>query len=176
MTSLYQQLLGERYTILPPAVRALHSYEGHAIYRGRCNVQRGRNFLANIIANILSLPPAGTDVDVSVDFTQDGRKEIWHRVFAGKRFHSVQWQKGDILCERLPFTTLHFRIHVTESALNLDLQQVYLLGIPLIVFLRPKVKAEETERDGLFHFSIRTTLPLLGLLVAYEGSLQRAAE
>ena len=59
----------------------------------------------------------------------------------------------------------------TNQALTLELKQVYVLGIPVTALLRPQVIARETGREEMFHFFIRTTLPFLGLLITYEGSL-----
>jgi len=73
---LYKRILGEEYSQLPQAVQALHDYDEQTLYRGVCNVQRGNNFLSNLCANILSLPKAGNNVEVEVNFSQTGNKEV----------------------------------------------------------------------------------------------------
>lgn len=173
MTSLYKRILGEKYAILPKAVQQLHDFDSEAVYEGKCYVRRGTGLLSNIFADLLSLPKTGENSSVSVHFRSEGAKECWNRSFNGRPFRSVQWQAGDLLYEKLNFTTLVFKVVATGQMLDLDLQQVYVLGLPLIRFLSPKVIARETEEDGRFHFFIRTSLPLLGVLVEYEGNLER---
>ncbi|MEI7669694.1 MAG: DUF4166 domain-containing protein [Pseudomonadota bacterium] len=175
MKSLYKRILGEQYEILPFAVRQLHDYETEATYKGRASVKRGKNIFSNLLANLLSLPKTNENAEVIVHFESKNEKELWNRSFNGEKFNSLQWQVGDLLYERLNFTTLIFKIVATNQMLDLQLQQVYVFGIHQMRFICPKVIARETETDNKFHFFIQTTLPLLGLLVEYEGSLERVS-
>jgi len=173
MTSLYRRILGHAYDQLPQAVRQLHDPGDETLYRGRCRVRRGQGWWANRAADLLSLPKTGEDVDVTVAFRRVGDAEHWTRHFNGKRFFSRQWQQGPWLYERLNFTTLKFEVLANAECLQLRLHQVYVLGIPMIRALCPRVIARETERDERFHFHVEASVALLGLLVYYEGGLER---
>ncbi len=173
--SLYRRILGEKYAVMPKAVQELHNVTTELNYAGNCRVKRGRGKLSNLFADILSLPKSGEDVEVKVNLQAKGEKELWSRRFNGKPFKSLQWQVGDLLYERLNFTTLVFKIVVNEQMLDLELQQVYIFGIPQMRFLRPKVIARETEQGGRFHFFIHTSLPFFGHLIEYEGELIKVA-
>mgnify|MGYP005726027529 CR=1 FL=1 len=172
MTCLYKRLLGSRYGLLPQAVQQLHDVQGEYVWHGRCDVKRGTHFFARILAEILSLPRSGQDIDVEVRFKQEGEKEHWRRSFGGRPFQSVQWQEGELLYERLNLTTLVFEVITSPERLSLSLCGLRVCGIPVLGVLRPEVSAEEREMDKKFHFTIHTTLPLIGLLVAYEGTLE----
>lgn len=169
--SLYQNMLLGRYAVLPQAVQRLHAVDGEIKYSGRAEVKRGRGYIVNLLADLLSLPKAGSNVDVNVHIEQQGDKEIWTRHFNGQKFRSVQWHKGGLLYERLPLTTLVMAVETSQERLRLELQQVYVFGLPVAGLLRPKVTAVETQQFTSFCFHIKVELPLLGLLVEYKGAL-----
>lgn len=173
--SLYQHILAARYAVLPQAVQRLHAVDSEIHYSGRCEVKRGRGYILNLLADILSLPKAGENVDVNVHIKQQDDKEIWTRHFNGRRFRSMQWYQNGLLYERLPFTTLVMKVAATPERLSLELQQVYVLGLPLAGVLKPKVTAVETQQLNNFCFHIRVELPVLGLLVEYKGALTQNA-
>jgi len=78
-----------------------------------------------------------------------------------------------LLFERLNLTTLIFEVVANSQGLSLQLKGMRVLGIPLLKVLRPTVIAKEEELNGKFQFTIRTTLPMIGLLVAYKGTLEK---
>jgi hypothetical protein len=47
-----------------------------------------------------------------------------------------------------------------------------ILGMPMPGFLLPGGSSFEAEEAGLFHFNIEISLPLVGLIVAYKGTLR----
>ena len=176
MTPLYQRLLGDRYTVLPPEVQALHDVRGTLVAEGRATVRRGRG-LGGLLAAVLSLPPAGADLPVRVTFTADGDREIWTRRFGGRVFRSVQWIEDGCVVERLPLGgLLVFRVHAAPDALTLELVAVRAFGIPLTGLLRPEVLGEERVVDGRFQFHVRVRLRGIGFVVAYKGTLVPVAE
>ena len=67
-----------------------------------------------------------------------------------------------------------FNIETTSEKLSLHLKQVYTLGLPVSWIFKPKVIAEETEKNGKFYVNVDVQLPLFGLLVKYNGWLIRA--
>lgn len=174
MKSLYQRILGEQFFLLPKVLQNLHSDDKEGVYRGKCRVKRGKNLISNMLAKFLSLPKEGEDVEIIVNLKVDRQRELWHRCFNGQWFKSMQWQVGELLYEKLNcMTTLAFKVEASEEGLVFQLHQVYILGIPQIHFFCPKVLMRETEVSGKIHFFIQTSLPLFGLLVEYEGSLEK---
>jgi hypothetical protein len=49
------------------------------------------------------------------------------------------------------------------------------LGIPMPRFLGPRGEAYESVADGKFHFHVEITLPVIGHVVTYDGTLQPAS-
>lgn len=173
MKPLYQRLLKEKYVRLPASVQALHDFEEDAQFEGVCNSQRGTHPVCRFLAWALRLPPTGQEMPLRVSFKQIGKAELWTRHFGPKRFVSLQWEKNGLLYERIRFVTLAFAVRADEEGLALNVRQVYFLGVPVKWLARPKVKAEELDRYGVFCLSIEASLPYFGRLVRYEGWLKR---
>lgn len=169
--TLYREILGDRFALLPPAVQALHDHPGEAVYAGTCYVKRGTNLCAHLLADLLSLPKASPHAEVTVRFQTRGDTEIWERHFNGRKFKSLQWQEGELLYEHIPFTTLVFRVNANSEKLALELQHLLVFSIFKLRWFIPQVIAEEREVEGKFQFFISTTLPFLGLLIEYQGTL-----
>lgn len=175
MQPLYRRLLGARFEDLPPRVRALHDVRETQVWVGRADVERGRSLLSRTIATLFGLPPAGRDQALEVTFTPDGGTELWLRRFGDAVFRSLQYERRDLLRERVGPSTFVFALDVSADGLALRLRGVRLLGVPLPSFLAPSVRTFESERDGRYSFEVEASLPLLGRIVRYEGWLERSA-
>ncbi len=175
MTALYRRLLGERFDDLPGQVRALHDVEVECIWVGKADVRRGGNAIARGLASALGLPPEGRDQSLRVTFKPCSGSEVWARAFGTKRFVSTQWAEGAQLRERVGPVTLRMTMQQDAEGLGLTLAGVQVLGVPLPAVLLPRIHTRETERGGRYCFEVEAFMPLLGLLVRYEGWLARAA-
>ncbi|MBB2697936.1 UNVERIFIED_ORG: hypothetical protein GGI66_002596 [Rhizobium esperanzae] len=175
---LYHRVLGSAFERLPPAISAMHAGEPAGSTRtasGRARIERGRGWLARIVARLIGFPPAGEDVPVTVRFTADGEKEIWTRHFGDKRFHSLQLEgKGrdrHLLAEVFgPFRVLVALVPEGER-LRLVVRGWRFCGIPLPLFLAPGGETFEEAREGRFHFHVEIGGRLTGLVVRYTGWL-----
>ncbi|MBB3648584.1 hypothetical protein FHX14_004811 [Rhizobium sp. BK619] len=175
---LYHRVLGSAFERLPPAIAAIHAVGpagGARIASGRARIERGRGFLAGIVARLIGFPPAGEDVPVTVRFSTDGEKEIWTRDFGGKTFHSQQLEGKDRDRHLLAEVFGPFRVLVAlvpeGSKLRLVVRGWRFLGLPLPLFLAPGGETFEEERDGRFHFHVEIGGRLTGLVVRYSGWL-----
>lgn len=171
--TLYKRYLGERYKTLPKAVQELHDYTDEVLYEGKGDVVRGSNPFCQFICGIMALPPTGKDQKVSVHFKQDGGAEHWTRHFEKKKYYSKQWDQNNRLYEKIGPTTFVFDIDASEEKLSLNLEKLYSFGIRSDWLFKPKVVAQETDKNGIFHFYIEAHLPLFGLLIKYDGWLKR---
>lgn len=174
MIALYRRLLGPAFDELPPQVRALHDVDRPTTWRGRADVRRGDAAAARILATLLGLPPAGHDVPLAVTFTPRGEQEAWSRAFGARQFVSIQWADGGELRERVGPVTLHMTLQQDAAGLGLTLVAAHLLGVPVPGRLLPRIRTRESERDRRYRFEVEATMPLFGLLVRYEGWLERA--
>ncbi len=177
---LYPKLLGEAWANLDSAVQRLHSCHGPVQAGGIFHIRHGSNWFARLLAWLMQLPKAGEAVDTRLRITAQGDREEWRRHFAGRPWITVQFAGSDgLLVERVGLTETRFRLQVLAGALNYQSVSAALcvgrLRVPIPRWFCPKVTASEkpTGEDGHIAVSVKVSLPLVGLLIAYEGKLTR---
>jgi len=172
---LYRRLLGSAWTTLPQPIRALHDLQSTLTAQGMATVERGRGWLARVVASLFRFPQAGQEIPVAVVFTRDGGRETWRRKFAGRGFVSTQ-EEGrrrfeHLLCERFGPLAFGLALAVKEQRLHLVVRGWSFLGIPLPLALAPGGEAFEAVDAGRFAFSVEIAHPWTGLIVRYRGTL-----
>lgn len=173
--SLYRQVLGSAFDALPPQVQALHEASGARQWSGVARIRRGTGLLSRLVAVAIGFPKAAEQVPVTVAFTPERGGERWTRDFAGRRFSS--WQRRGagrndaLLVERFGAIDVSLALVVDGDRLTLVPRRWSCLGIPLPNALLPKGTTFETEVDGRFVFNVEIAAPIVGLIVAYRGSL-----
>jgi Domain of unknown function (DUF4166) len=176
MTPLYRRLLGGRFDDLPPQVAALHDVGETVSWTGRADVERGSSMAARAIATVLRLPPAGRALPLTVTFTPKGEAEVWTRTFGSSRFVSTQRAAGGELHETVGPVTLRMTLQQDAGYLGLSLIGARFLGIPVPGFLLPRIRTRESEDAGRYRFDVEAVVPAFGLLVRYQGWLERSAD
>lgn len=170
--TLFQQILGSAYYGLAPCVRQLHGVRGTARYAGRASIERGRNPLAHLCARIAGLPPAMRDAATTVEFATAAEGEAWRRDFDGRHMTSRLAHRDGLLQERLGPVQFRYILHARDGALWWQVARVRLLGLlPLPVVLFDGIRCREREHDGRYEFLVEAAMPLLGLVIRYEGWL-----
>jgi hypothetical protein len=172
---LFHRLLGSAFDNLPPLVRRAHDGTGPAIWSGTATITRSLNPLAHLVALLFGFPRAGTDVPITVRFDRDDTGEIWTRRFAERRFTSVlsegSGRDQHLLIEQFGPARFALALTIEGDQLHFIPRSWSLLGIPMPRFLMPHGTSFETVRDDKFAFDIEIRLPLIGLVVAYRGTL-----
>jgi len=162
---------------LSEPLQAFHGSEGHPVWHGRARVENGASPIARLLRRVIGLPKSGDDIPVTVSvdrlITEHGEAEIWTRNFDGVRFSSqlhLDCQKR--LHERFGPVAFQLGAETQQARLGLPIVSARFLGIPLPRILLPRSDAiEETDSEGRFRFDVKLTLPVIGLLVHYEGWL-----
>lgn len=182
-TPLYERLVGEAWQRLPTVVRGAHLASAPVRARGAFRVTRGANRVARALATLLRLPPAGDRTPILLEITPHGAGEKWFRTFGRSRLTTRQYESGDgLLAERFGPVELCFRLVVDGDSLCYEQRRVRLCLGPLRVGvprrLAPRVAARESAAAGArgTHVIVAVELPLVGLLIRYEGKLQLIAE
>ena len=167
---LFQRLLGVQFDALSPSVKALHTAHGHRRYRGQVEVVRGRNPLARLFVWATRLPPAGhSEVEVEIDATDE--EEKWIRHIGGHAMPSRLWERDGLLCEQLGLARFGFRLTVEQGDIVWRVERVAALGLRLPTGWFQQVRARESELNGRYRFDVAAALPVVGLLVRYQGWL-----
>lgn len=175
---IFKQLLGADYQQLPSIVQEFHD-SPHNIWQGKATAGGATNLLAKLIRKIIGFPEPADElaVTVSVSFTGDG-KERWTRNFGGKEFFSIlalDPNNPQQMSERFGLINHYFTLEVKDEWLCWRLRYCTCLGIKLPKCLQPKVVANEgLSTAGNYQFIAKVTLPIIGVLVDYQGNLNKA--
>src|SRR5689334_15003521 len=89
--SLYEQLLGSDFALLPGALRRFHQSPTGGRAMGVFEIDRGRSAAARALARLLGCPRAGRNVHGELRVRAIAQREIWDRWFGRDHIRSVQW-------------------------------------------------------------------------------------
>jgi hypothetical protein len=167
---LYRRVIGPAFDALPVAVRRVHEVcrDGGASGEGR--VERGTGLVARTVARVMGFPPAGTH-PLHVAFAERDGVETWTRSFGQHVFSSRLSQKGARLVERFGPLRFHFDLPSDDQGLRMEMRRWTCFGLPLPLALGPRIQAREWQEGESFRFEVTATLPLIGLVVRYDGWL-----
>lgn len=180
---LYPRALGAAWPQLDEAVRRLHR-QGHDVRaRGSFRVTHGSGWANGLLAGLLRLPRASQSATTELTIARQGEAEQWLRRFEGQPLVTRQWYAGpSVIAERFAGFEVHFALQPDGGALVYRQTKLYLRLGPLRLacprWLAPRIAARESTAGQPLadvvpatHITVRVTLPLLGLLVAYEGTI-----
>lgn len=171
--SLFRHLLPGDMDALPPVLRAAHDADDMQQWEGLAHVTLSRNPLARLLCRMMKLPAQGHGVPVAVVFERLAHGERWQPTFAGRSYRSDLTVRDGLMMERMGLATNIFRVSFDDGQIVLDLEGFRFLGLPLPPWLRPRCRATEREQDGRYLFDVPVSLPLLGRVIHYTGSMER---
>ncbi|MEM7662633.1 MAG: DUF4166 domain-containing protein [Pseudomonadota bacterium] len=178
MSSIFRDALGGTFDDLPARLQLLHTVNARQVWRGTARVQRGRNPIARILASLFRFPPAGDNLPVEVLQLPTLSGERWIRTFATHRFVSnlsraPSAPAGEIN-ERFGLFRFQVGLHWDGTNLHYPVTGGRIFGIPIPSLLLPISDTRESvTKDGNTRFDVSIALPIVGLLVRYQGELQR---
>ncbi|MEO0729745.1 MAG: DUF4166 domain-containing protein [Pseudomonadota bacterium] len=173
---VFPTIIGRSFETLPQPVRALHDVIGTRVWVGSARSERGTSLIARTVAWFIGLPPSADETPVTVVMQREGRSETWTRTFGKATFRSTLTPSDEpgFVVER--FGALHFTLHLRPDGdrLYYDVKGARAFGVvPLPRWLTPVSETHEfVHQTGEPGFSVRVTLPVGGLLFAYEGRLR----
>jgi len=171
VASVFQRVLADSFGELPDTLQRVHDARLTKRLFGRCDVERGGNWMVKWLAPIASLPPTAMDTSLSVTIHADAQSETWTRDFNGHRMQSRLWASDELLAERLGPITLFFTLRAEQGRLEWRVAGAKYFAVPLPVGWFAGACATEQMIDGRYTVDVRATLPLVGLLVHYRGWL-----
>ena len=179
-SAIYRRVLGDVWSQLPEPVRLAHSV-GRTLH-GRFRISHGTRWLAGRLARWSGLPDASEDAKTELRITDEGGRERWERHFEDVAFTTEQWVSANRhLIERFNGWELEFALHAEGSALVYVQRRARLrlgrlrIRVPLLV--APRVRAKETGIGATrVRVEVNVSLPLIGLLIAYDGHLEVAVQ
>ena len=169
---LYARIMGAAFEALPPAVRGMHELYGDGGAAGEGIVERGRHPLARLMGWVVRFPPSGS-YPLHVTFAERRGVETWQRNFGPHCFASRLCQRGDRVVERFGPMRFAFALPSDGAGLEMVLRRWSMFGVPLPLWLAPRIVGREWEEDDRFRFPVEITAPLIGKVVRYTGWLVR---
>jgi Domain of unknown function (DUF4166) len=176
---LFRQILGDTWNNLDERIRRFHDVTTTVQAAGLFRIRHGRRWLARCLRWLMSLPAAGDAVDVRLMVTRRGEREHWARQFAGRPFGSILCRRlNGLLAEQMGPWEIQFRLANDGGALMYHLGRARLclgpIPIPVPHWCAPRVVASErsNRENGGVDCSVELHLPVLGLLIAYEGTIR----
>jgi hypothetical protein len=169
--ALFARLVGASWESLPAPLREVHEAEGRIAWRGRCRVRRGAGFLARLAGHVMDLPPPGEHPDIEVVIEASRGGETWTRCIGGTRMRSRLRDSRGRLVEAMGPCVFAFALDAANGAIHWRLHGVRCLGLPLPPSWF-RVEARESVAESLYRFEVRAAVAGVGLLVAYDGTLE----
>lgn len=168
--SLYHDILQQDFARLPTLGRRLHG-GSDTRWAGRVDVRRGGGRWLGPLLDVAGLPRAGRHLLCEVRVAVDGAGEHWQRRIGACSMPTRQRRVGNTLVESTRGLGLYLQLRLCGSQLLLRSRGARWCGLPLPTWLQPVVLGRESVRNGMFCFSVRFMLPLLGCVLAYRGRL-----
>ena len=170
--ALYRLACGDPFNCLPDVLRAFHSLPSGGQARGELTITRGPGRIRGKCADLMRLPPAGEGVAVRLEVQVHAERERWIRDFGAHRLVTEQWCRSGLLVEAAGPMWFGFRLTADETRMEFAMERCWLLGLPLPLFLAPRVDAVVTGRASGWWTVVNVRVPLLGLLARYEGEMR----
>lgn len=170
--SLYQQVMGGRFTALPSPLQRFHALEGAHVLDGWVEVEAPASFVARVLARCLGAPVTARQGPIQFELKASAEEEAWTRHFPGKTMKSRLTHAAGHIVERLGCAKLWFALEGDAEMLEMKLVQLRFLGVPCPRWLRPVIVAEETATPDQLHFRVEASLPVIGLVASYRGYLK----
>lgn len=161
--------------MLAEPVRRVHAVGNEK--RGCFRISHGANWLGRWLAHWSRLPRPAEAADTRLRIVHDGTAQRWERDFSGETFTTRQWaEDGRRLVERFGVWELCFDLEVEQATLRYVQCAARLcvgtrrLSLPMAC--APVVAATEAGNGpAQVCVAVTVTLPLVGLLISYEGHL-----
>lgn len=178
---LFKRALGENaYSTLPTAIQAFHE-NADKKWHGSAKITGDNNVILRILRKLNGLPAINPKVPVTISVHYQQDQEIWQRQFGDAHFTStmgINAAKG-LLYEKVGLLRFYFRPHIRplskdnpQLTSHWDFQYVTILGIKIPRAISPTFIARESvSTNHIYQFKAHVRLPLLGVLVDYEGEL-----
>jgi hypothetical protein len=171
---LFRRAMGRLFHLLPEPVKRQHGVLDIQFSSGRCDIDRGTAWNARLIAWLFGFPPGGRDLPTTVTVISEGRREIWHRDFAGRGIFTVlepAARRGSpVIVERFAWgVTFDLAIREVEDGLSMSVIGMRAWGMPLPRWLWPRLNATERAERQRFLFDIDIRLGWGDALIHYRG-------
>jgi hypothetical protein len=171
MPTLYQRVLGTRYTDLHPLLQTFHSQPEGAVADCRLEVIHPPGIAKTILRKLAGMPAEGLHEKTLLEVKANAKDEIWLRTIGGKKMVTRQWQHGDLLLEGVGPAVFGIELVSDSGGMKLETRRFWMLGVPIAKRIAPKVSAWVKPREKSWEVKVILEAPLLGTILIYEGEV-----
>ena len=169
--------MGDAWLRLAEPIRELHSTHSTTRALGYLSVAHGRHRLARVLVRQFRLPRADAAAPAALTVTSVDGQEHWYRRIGERTLETWQSQANPAeLTERYGCLEFRFLLHAAEESLHYVQRGAALRFVAgrlrLPDYLAPRVNARETAAGpGQVSVAVSVTLPVIGLLIEYAGTV-----
>src|ERR1700754_3606916 len=120
---LFRATMGRLFHLLPRPVKDQHGALDILLSRGRCDIERGREWTARAVGWLFKFPPAGRDLPTLVTVIAERGREIWHRDFGGQGIFTVlepaRKNGTPVIVERFGFVCFDLALGDVEGGISM---------------------------------------------------------
>jgi hypothetical protein len=103
-----------------------------------------------------------------------GNAQKWVRSFGQHVFATVQRDYRGLLVESAGPVSFGFELAVVDGSLNFVMRNAWFCGIRLPASCSPDIDARNSADETGWRVEVRLRLPVLGLVLQYEGHVEQA--
>ena len=177
---LYPRLLGPAWDQLSPGIREAHAGTTHCALSGVFRIEVGAGLLAWLSRLVMRVPLSPQELPARLLIRPSHGAERWERAIGPWKFSTHQQEHRQQLRESYGPLLFDFRLDVLDGALHYS-QVAFGIGlgplrlpIPKVLAVRVAALEEPASDQFLTRIAVRVDLPVVGLLVAYSGTLGRS--
>jgi len=170
--TLYQQLLGKKFDLLPNSLKYFHGKTNGGKGKGVFQVVCGHSVIKKILAKLLCLPPNGENVQVSLSVKVKDNKEYWIRKFNGFTLKTVSWKENDLLIEKSGVLKFLFQLVPFKNGIQYRFKGLYLFGIKIPPKISLQIHASAFGNNSDWYVKVYFIIPLLGMITKYSGTIK----
>lgn len=157
---------------MPDAVRAAHAPDPACELSGEVDIDGAESWVGGIIARMFGFPGQGRALPASVTIERESEGEIWIRRFGTAVFESHLSAGTNGLCERFGPMRFDLDARADRNGFELSIRGARAFGVPLPRMFTPGTRAgASVDEQGRYCFDVLITLPVVGRLVRYRGTL-----
>lgn len=163
--------MGPHYDQLAPSIQRFHRLSGQHELHGHVQTAAPESTLAQGLARLLGTPLQETAGPIHFTLNASPQIEVWTRHFPTHTMTSTLSLRGPQVEEHLGPARLRFDLAESGGSLTMTLQHLRFFGLPCPRWLMPRIVAQESGDGTTLHFHVEASLPLIGVVASYRGSL-----
>ncbi len=135
-------------------------------------VERGKSWVAKVVAIAMGLPDSGINTPVTINVTELRGHILWIRTFGKKKFKTLQWFEGETLCEKRGITTFYFDLEIAEEKVHYQQRALRIASITMPKGMATQVEGIVQASGPGWRIDVTISHPGIGVICRYNGEMR----